>query len=71
MSTYSGLLKVESPSPGTYLVYAEGQQPVSGVAIYYYESVGAWRCEAHGSVTDNACLHRRIAERWEEQDALL
>ena len=59
--------KVKTSGPGTYLVYEDGQQPVSGIAVHHYERIDKWRCESHGKVTEAPCWHRSLIEK--EEDA--
>ena len=57
-------LQVTSPIEGTYLVHEPRQHPVEGVAVWYYERVGVWACEEHGSAahtTRTECAHIQVA----------
>lgn len=39
-------LKVKALNWGAWFVYAPGQEPTEGVAVYYYEYPDLWRCSA-------------------------
>ena len=60
-----GPMRVKETTPGTYLVYAQGQNAVEGTAVYQYERSG-WSCEKHGlprGSTRPDCEHIRMARR--------
>ena len=59
-------MRVTSTAPGVYLVHEEGQPPVEGVAVYYFELSGLWACELHGFIkgtTRPDCTHIALAKQ--------
>ena len=64
-------MKVTSTARGVYMVHEEGQRPVEGVAVFYYDDFDAWRCECTNpfSITTRPdCEHIALAKEREKEN---
>ena len=68
--------RVTSTASGVYLVYEEGQRPVEGVAVFYFERFGFWQCQGCNVVARNEprqyrqnCEHIALAKEQEKGEA--